>query len=143
MAQVGAFWQPAGWFSPGSCREKPDSAGVNRSRKSGVFLLHSLIRSRSWRAKEPLLAGPLSSVWKFKGSVCEAGGAGPRCSNWRGSHDGNVEKGRCRLGFLPSEGQPEGPGYWSSSWFGEGWVSGRVWALEGVGVGGIGNLSGY
>lgn len=47
--------------------------------------------------------------------------------------------------FSPSEGQPEGPGYWSSSWF-----EGRVGEGACLGVGGGGgrgggivNLSGY
>ena len=39
-------------------------------------------------------------------------------------------RGRCRLGFLPSEGQPEGPGYRSSSWS----VKRRVYVCEYEGV---------
>lgn len=50
------FWQSAGSFSAGFCREKRDSAGASRSRKSGVFSLHSLIGSKSWRVKDPLLS---------------------------------------------------------------------------------------
>lgn len=59
---------------------------------------------------------------------------------------GMWKKGRCRLGFLPSEGSPEGPKQRSSSWF----VGGRVgvWACLGVGRGVVGggaivNLSSY
>lgn len=43
------------------------------------------------------------------GSACEAECGGPRCSSRWTSSEEHVERGRCRLGFLPSEGQPEGP----------------------------------
>ena len=69
-------------------------------------------------------------VCEVRGSACKAECGGPWFSSRWARGEEHVGRGRCRLGFLPSEGQPEGPNYQSSSWS----VKRRVYvcAREGV-----------